>query len=186
MTTDTTTTPDTNDAAPDSVSSDPGAPAATGEWFVRAHVEQLLDNPVDVRGGDRDQTTLVEMAASIRDAGVLQALTVVPVPDQTGSDGGDAGAADEFGQRPQRFVIYAGHRRRDAARLAAAQIIAEALGHDTATDPTLAGFDVDPDDPAVRLRTACRCARPRTGCGGCRAWCAPTWPDRSAWTSPPG
>ena len=56
-------------------------PAGAAEWFERIHVAQLHDNPNDVRDGDRDQATLVEMAASVRSAGVLQALTVIPVPD---------------------------------------------------------------------------------------------------------
>lgn len=97
-------------------------------WFVRARVDQLLDNPADARGGDRDQAALVELAASIRSVGLLQALTVVPDP------------ADR-----ERFVIYAGHRRRDAARLAAAQLVADALGHDISADPALLALEVDPD-----------------------------------------
>ena len=126
-------------------------PAGAAEWFERIHVAQLHDNPNDVRDGDRDQATLVEMAASVRSTGVLQALTVIPVPDSPRHHRAGEGEADELGQRLPQFVIYAGHRRRDGARLAAAQVIAEALGHDTAADPALADFDADPDDPEVRI-----------------------------------
>lgn len=116
----------TTDTSTDSTRTDTDT-QGTG-WFLRASVEQLVDNPADVRGGDRDERALVELAASIRSVGVLQALTVVPDPTADGE---------------RRFVIYAGHRRRDGARLAAAQLVAEALGHDVAADPTLAGLDVD-------------------------------------------
>ena len=72
----------TDTGAPTSNDTDtPDAPADGAEWFERIHVAQLHDNPNDVRDGDRDQATLVEMAASVRTTGVLQALTVIPVPD---------------------------------------------------------------------------------------------------------
>lgn len=116
----------TTDTSTDSTRTDTDS-QGTG-WFLRASVEQLVDNPADVRGGDRDERALVELAASIRSVGVLQALTVVPDPTADGE---------------RRFVIYAGHRRRDGARLAADQLVAEALGHDIASDPTLTGLDVD-------------------------------------------
>lgn len=122
MTTDTTTS-----------SSDTGAAGPAPGSFVLAHVEQLLDNPADARAGERDQASLLELASSIRTVGLLQALTVVPDPDD-----------------PERFVIYAGHRRRDAARLAAGQLIAHALGYDVAADPTLVGLDVDPASDEAR------------------------------------
>lgn len=129
MNTDTETT-DSETTGTDITGEDRGSVAG---WFVRADVDQLLDNPADARGGDRDQAPLVELAASIRSVGLLQALTVVPDP----ADG-------------ERFVIYAGHRRRDAARLAAAQLIADALGHDITADPALLALEVDPDSDEAR------------------------------------
>lgn len=144
-------------------------PEGSGVRFVLAHVGTLHDNPADVRGGDRDPDRLVEFASSIRAAGILQALTVVPVPET-----GDQDAEEQF-------VVYAGHRRRDAARLAAAQVLVEAIqaaettagdspdddpeqaddcaeeqGEHEALDATL----VDPGDEALRARAgAAACAR---------------------------
>jgi len=63
----------------DSATSTGTAPEGSGVRFVLAHVDTLHDNPADVRGGDRDPDRLAELAASIRAAGMLQALTVIPV-----------------------------------------------------------------------------------------------------------
>lgn len=82
----------------------------------------MHDNPADVRGGDRDPATLSELAASIRAAGILPALTVIPVAKTSHEDAGE------------QFVVYAEHRRRDAARLAAAQVHVEATQSIDAVD----------------------------------------------------
>ena len=132
MTTDTSSS---DTSSRDTGATDGRGPAAG--WFVQAHVDQLLDNPADPRGGDRDQATLVEFANSMRSVGLLQALTVVPALAVSNGVDGVHGS--------ERFVIYAGHRRRDAARLAADQLLAEALGHDVTADPTLAALDIDLD-----------------------------------------
>ena len=78
---------------------------------------------------------------------VLQALTVVsPVPagflDATPA-GRPSGEVDEVGQRPPQFVIYAGRRSRDGARLAGRIVIAQALGHDITAGPARADLEAD-------------------------------------------
>lgn len=100
------------------------APGQSG--LVHLRLEQIVPNPRQPRT-EFDQTTLEELAASIRAVGLLQPIVVRPVRPS------DNGALAKTGQHPlagaDKYEIVAGERRYRAARLAGLDEIAAVVRH---------------------------------------------------------
>lgn len=81
---------------------------AAGESAVSIRLDAIASNPANPP--ERESGDLAELAESIREVGIVQALTVVPAADWLAKH---PHHAEEVGQA--EYVMLAGHRRRAAA-----------------------------------------------------------------------